>query len=203
MRALRQIIRRRLRDFVARGEIREAGREPVQTLSTEAGALGLAGAREQNGQLRFGLDPTADLVLADRVQIQQVLVNLFRIALVAMAQSPRRELVERPTPRAADDMIEIEVADTGSGLVDDVIPNLFQTFFSTNRGRPVALWASDCPSAAPDHRSAWRPAPVGRQQRFGRRDFPFHPALQPTRPDSYEPGDMSTSSTTTRRCGTR
>ena len=48
-----------------------------QVRSEEAGALGLTGAREQGVILRFNLDPTCDLVLADRVQIQQVLVNLF------------------------------------------------------------------------------------------------------------------------------
>ncbi len=132
-----QIIRR-LRDFVARGES-EKRVESLSKLIEEAGALGLAGAREQNVQLRFNLDPAADLVLADRVQIQQVLVNLFRNALEAMAQSPRRELVVTNT-RAADDMIEIEVADTGSGFQDDVIPNLFQTFFTTKEtGMGVGL----------------------------------------------------------------
>src|SRR6185437_1983364 len=86
-----QIIRR-LRDFVSRGET-EKQVESLSKLIEEAGALGLAGAREQNVQLRFNLNPQADLVLADRVQIQQVLVNLFRNALDAMAQSPRRELI--------------------------------------------------------------------------------------------------------------
>ena len=52
----------------------------------EAGALGLAGAREQGVFLRFNSIPACDLVLADRVQIQQVLVNLFRNALEAMAR---------------------------------------------------------------------------------------------------------------------
>jgi len=132
-----QIIRR-LRDFVSRGES-EKRVESLSKLIEEAGALGLAGAREQNVQLRFGLDPDADLVLADRVQIQQVLVNLFRNALEAMAQSPQRELVVANT-RAADDMIEVEVADTGSGFQDDVIPNLFQTFFTTkDTGMGVGL----------------------------------------------------------------
>ncbi|MCK1390388.1 sensor protein FixL [Bradyrhizobium sp. 1] len=132
-----QIIRR-LRDFVSRGES-EKRVESLSKLIEEAGALGLAGAREQNVQLRFSLDPDADLVLADRVQIQQVLVNLFRNALEAMAQSPRRELVVA-NKRVSDDMIEVEVSDTGSGFQDGVIPNLFQTFFTTkDAGMGVGL----------------------------------------------------------------
>ncbi|MCK1490558.1 PAS domain S-box protein [Bradyrhizobium sp. 180] len=132
-----QIIRR-LRDFVSRGES-EKRVESLSKLIEEAGALGLAGAREQNVQLRFNLDPDADLVLADRVQIQQVLVNLFRNALEAMAQSPRRELVIANS-RIADDVIEVEVSDSGSGFQRDVISNLFQTFFTTKEtGMGVGL----------------------------------------------------------------
>src|SRR6267143_4113384 len=85
-------ISRRLRDFVSRGES-EKRVESLSKLIEEAGALGLAGSREQNIQLRFNLNREFDLVLVDRVQIQQVLVNLFRNALEAMAHSPRRELI--------------------------------------------------------------------------------------------------------------
>ena len=132
-----QIIRR-LRDFVSRGES-ERRVESLAKLIEEAGALGLAGAREQSVQLRFNIDPQADQVLVDRVQIQQVLVNLFRNALEAMAQSPRRELVAA-NRRVADDMIEVEVSDTGPGFHDDVKPNLFQTFFTTKEtGMGVGL----------------------------------------------------------------
>src|SRR3954454_1027641 len=74
---------RRLRSFVAR-EAFEKRVESLSKLVEEAGALGLTGAREQGVLLRFNLDPACDLVLADRVQIQQVLVNLFRNALEAM-----------------------------------------------------------------------------------------------------------------------
>ncbi len=132
-----QIIRR-LRDFVSRGES-EKRVESLSKLLEEAGALGLAGAREQNVQLRFNLNPDADLVLADRVQIQQVLVNLFRNALEAMAQSERRELIAANS-RSGDDMIEIEISDTGPGFPEDVMPNLFQTFFTTKEtGMGVGL----------------------------------------------------------------
>jgi two-component system sensor kinase FixL len=153
-----QIIRR-LRDFVARGES-EKRVESLSKLIEEAGALGLTGAREQGVQLRFNLDPYHDLVLVDRVQIQQVLVNLFRNALEAMAQSSQRELIASNT-LVAGDMIEIAVSDTGSGFQDDVKQNLFQTFFTTKEtGMGVGLsisrsiieahggkmWAEDNPS---------------------------------------------------------
>lgn len=132
-----QIIRR-LRDFVSRGES-EKRVESLSKLIEEAGALGLAGAREQNIQLRFNFNPEFDLVLVDRVQIQQVLVNLFRNALEAMAQSPKRELIAS-NAKVADDMIEVEVSDTGPGFHDDVKANLFQTFFTTKEtGMGVGL----------------------------------------------------------------
>lgn len=142
-RAAEQAIRagdiiRRLRNFVAR----EASEKRVESLSKmieEAGALGLTGAREQGVALRFNLDPSCDLVLADRVQIQQVLVNLFRNALEAMAASKQRELIAANT-KAADDMIEIAVSDTGAGFAGDALANLFQPFFTTKEtGMGVGL----------------------------------------------------------------
>jgi two-component system, LuxR family, sensor kinase FixL len=132
-----QIIRR-LRDFVSRGES-EKRVESLSKLIEEAGALGLAGAREQNIQLRFNLNPEFDLVLVDRVQIQQVLVNLFRNALEAMAQSPQRELTAS-NAGVADDMVEVAVTDTGPGFQEDVKSSLFQTFFTTKEtGMGVGL----------------------------------------------------------------
>jgi len=142
-RAAEQAIRagdiiRRLRNFVAR----DASEKRVESLSKmveEAGALGLTGAREQGVLLRFNLDPTFDLVLADRVQIQQVLVNLFRNALEAMAVSTHRELIASNT-KAADDMIEIAVSDTGPGFAGDTLAQLFQPFFTTKEsGMGVGL----------------------------------------------------------------
>jgi two-component system sensor kinase FixL len=132
-----QIIRR-LRDFVARGES-EKRVESLAKLVEEAGALGLTGAREQGVVLRFKLDPACDMALVDRVQIQQVLVNLFRNALEAMANSEKKELVVS-NARVADQMIEISVADTGSGFHEDVKSSLFQTFFTTKEtGMGVGL----------------------------------------------------------------
>ncbi len=132
-----QIIRR-LRDFVSRDES-EKRVESLAKLVEEAGALGLSGSREQGVTLGFNLDPRLDRVMVDRVQIQQVLVNLFRNALEAMQNAPRKELA-LTNSAAPDDMIEITVSDTGSGFSDEAAAKLFQTFFTTkSTGMGVGL----------------------------------------------------------------
>jgi two-component system sensor kinase FixL len=132
-----QIIRR-LRDFVARGES-ERRVENVKKLVEEASALALVGAKDQGVRVRFVFDPTIDLVLADKVQIQQVLLNLLRNAVEAMESSQKRELVISIAP-AKDDMITIGVADTGSGVAPEMMSQLFQPFVTNKRhGMGVGL----------------------------------------------------------------
>lgn len=123
-----QIIRR-LREFVSRGETAKRA-ETVSKLIEDASALALIGAREQGIAIRVGLDPQVDVVLADRVQVQQVLVNLLRNACEAMQQSDRRELTitARPVP---PDRVAITVADTGPGIAEEVATRLFQPFVTT------------------------------------------------------------------------
>jgi two-component system sensor kinase FixL len=132
-----QIIRR-LRDFVARGES-ERRVESVQKLVEEASALALVGAKDQGVRVRFQFDPTIDLVLADKVQIQQVLLNLLRNAVEAMESSQRRELAISTEPDK-DGMLAISVADTGSGISPDIAAHLFQPFVTNKRhGMGVGL----------------------------------------------------------------
>jgi two-component system sensor kinase FixL len=132
-----QIIRR-LRDFVARGES-ERRVESVKKLVEEASALALVGAKDHGVRVRFQFDPAVDLVLADKVQIQQVLLNLLRNAVEAMESSQRRELVIS-TATGKDGMIAISVADTGSGIAPEVMSHLFQPFVTNKRhGMGVGL----------------------------------------------------------------
>ena len=129
---------RRLRDFVARGEI-ERRVESARKLIEEASALALVGAKEHAIRVTFAFDPTVDLVLADKVQVQQVLLNLIRNAIEAMHGMTKRELVIS-TEHVADDMIEISVSDTGHGIAPDVAAQLFQPFITTKRhGMGVGL----------------------------------------------------------------
>ena len=112
-----QIIRR-LRDFVSRGES-ERRVESLAKMVEEASALALVGAKELGVSVRFELQPHVDLVLADRVQIQQVLLNLIRNSVEAMAGADRRELQVSSEARV-DGIVEIAVADSGSGLTEEV-----------------------------------------------------------------------------------
>ena len=130
-----QIIRR-LRDFVSRGES-EHREESITKLVEEASALALVGVTDVH--VRFELDADVDQVSADKVQIQQVLINLMRNAIEAMADSTRRELTVSSAPSGSD-MVEIRIADTGSGIGPDLTDNLFQPFFTTKlHGMGVGL----------------------------------------------------------------
>jgi len=132
-----QIIRR-LRDFVARGES-ERRVESIKKLVEEASALALVGAKDLGVRVRFQFDPTVDLVLADKVQIQQVLINLLRNAVDAMEASPRRELLIS-TAAGNDGLVNITVTDTGSGVAPEMTDRLFQPFVTNKRhGMGVGL----------------------------------------------------------------
>jgi two-component system sensor kinase FixL len=123
-----QIVRR-LRDFVSRGET-ERRIESLGRVFNEASALALVGAGERGVEVEVKLDPRADRVLIDRIQVQQVIFNLVRNAIEAMADSPVRRL--RITSKLAEDgFVELRIEDSGSGLADDVRERLFQPFVST------------------------------------------------------------------------
>lgn len=132
-----QIIRR-LRDFVSKGEA-DRRIESLPTLLEEAGALAMVGAKERNVRLRYALEPSADLVLADKVQIQQVALNLIRNGIEAMEDSSQKDLVvgARTVP---DDMVEIWVSDTGHGITTEAAGRLFQPFMTTKtQGMGIGL----------------------------------------------------------------
>ena len=124
-----QIIRR-LREFVARGES-ELEIVGLAKLVEEASALALIGAKQHGVRVSYRFDPAVDLVLANRVQIQQVILNFIRNAVDAMASSPRRELMIRTDPADLEGFAKVSVADTGPGLSSEIAEHLFQPFMST------------------------------------------------------------------------
>jgi signal transduction histidine kinase/DNA-binding NarL/FixJ family response regulator len=125
-----QIIRR-LRDFVRQGETDRRAEDLVKMIE-EASALAFVGLAASGVQTCYLLDANASMVFADRIQIQQVLVNLMRNGIEAMSESMRRELV-MTTTRREQEMVEISVADSGPGIAPEVIDRLFQPFNSTKR----------------------------------------------------------------------
>src|SRR5215208_3079081 len=103
-----------------------------------ASALAHVGAKEHGVRVKFQIDPARDLVLVDKVQIQQVLLNLIRNAIEAMEQSTRRELLIASRPDG--ELVEVSVADTGPGIATEVAGQLFQPFVTTKRyGMGVGL----------------------------------------------------------------
>jgi two-component system sensor kinase FixL len=125
-----QVIQR-LRDFVARGET-ETRIESINKLIEEASALALVASKDHPVRISLNFDPNVDRVLVDKVQIQQVLLNLLRNAIEAMQSSERPELIVSTMP-VADDMIAVSVSDNGPGIEPEVLSKLFQPFVSTKR----------------------------------------------------------------------
>ena len=131
---------RRLRNFIARGES-DRCETSLSALLKEAFALGLVGARERGIATHIELSPSVGPVLVDRVQVQQVVLNLLRNAMDAMKDSPRREL-RLTTSAAADDMAMVSVSDTGPGISPDIASRLFQPFVTTKGGQGMGVGLS-------------------------------------------------------------
>ncbi len=133
-----QIIRH-LRDFIARGEsTRDI--ESLSKLIEEASALALIGAKEHGVRVSYRFDTRFDMVLADKIQIQQVILNLIRNAIDAMITAPRRELAISTDIAVDEDFAEISVADTGPGLSSEIAGRLFESFMTTKpNGMGVGL----------------------------------------------------------------
>lgn len=123
-----QIVRR-LRDFISRGEA-ERRVESLHKLVIEANALALAGGGDQGADVTLDLDPSCDLVLVDRIQVQQVILNLVRNAIEAMEHCEVRKLEIRSS-RDPGGLVRICVDDTGPGLSPEVRATLFEPFQST------------------------------------------------------------------------
>jgi PAS domain S-box-containing protein len=150
-----QIIRR-LRAFVTVGGT-ERQPESLPALIEEASALALTGAPASGVQAFFRFDPRAARVFVNRVEIQQVLVNLIRNALEAMGEGARREL-EITAALLDEGTIEIAVADSGPGLAKEVSTRLFDPFFST-KSNGMGLGLSICRSIIEAHGGRLRGEP--------------------------------------------
>jgi two-component system, LuxR family, sensor kinase FixL len=137
---------RRLRSFVSRGQ---GEMEPISVneVVRDAARIALIGAADQRIAPRFELAQGLPEVLADRIQVQQVIVNLIRNGVEAMLEgkdeAPTTLGLAISTARAADGTVQIAVADTGPGIAPDVRDTLFMPFATTKKtGMGIGLSVS-------------------------------------------------------------
>jgi two-component system sensor kinase FixL len=150
---------RRMRDFLSHGKT-EHREESLSRIITEANALALVGSREHGIEVRVSLDPGDDRVFVDRIQIEQVLINLIRNAIEAMMDSPTRSLAI--ATRADGDTFTITIEDSGSGVSETLAPQLFQPFV-TSKESGMGIGLSICRTIVESHggRIGFEAAPEG------------------------------------------
>ena len=135
-----QIVRR-LRDYISRGEV-DRKPESLKQLVSEASVLAMIGAGERGVEIEVKLDSACDEVLVDRIQIQQVILNIVRNAFEAMDEAPVRR-VQISSCREKGGSVRVTIADSGPGLDPDLARQLFEPFNST-KTRGMGLGLSIC-----------------------------------------------------------
>ena len=131
---------KRLREFVAKGETQQSLENPGILLE-EAAALALVGAKEQGIRVSLRADRELPDIVVDKIQIQQVALNLIRNAVEAMETTMRRDLtiaVDRHGEYA-----HFSVTDTGTGISPEIAEHLFQPFV-TSKANGMGVGLSIC-----------------------------------------------------------
>jgi two-component system, LuxR family, sensor kinase FixL len=136
---------RKLRRFIEKRETERSLQSPEALIED---AITLLGTIDNSIHLKTEIGSHLPLVLADRVQIQQVLVNLMRNAIEAMQESPSRALALSAFAR--DGLVEISLADSGPGLPRDVAGRLFEPFV-TSKEDGMGMGLSICRSIITQH----------------------------------------------------
>lgn len=153
-----QIIRQ-LRSFVQKREVERAPVE-IGNVVDEASALAFIGLKEKGIRVAVERQDELPEVSIDRIQIQQVLINLIRNAVDAMEGGERRELIIRTS--RDDGGVRISIIDTGSGIPRDVEEKLFQAFVTSKpTGMGVGLSISRNIVEAHNGRLWFEPNPSG------------------------------------------
>jgi PAS domain S-box-containing protein len=145
----------------------------------EACNIALIGAKLQGVDVTLNLQGKVPLVPIDRIQIQQVVLNLIRNSLEAMAESTKRALTIAASRR--QDVVEVSVSDTGPGLPKDVADRLFQPFV-TSKPEGMGIGLSVCRRIIESHRGRlWAEANPDGGTIF-RFTLPIRPAADETPP---------------------
>ncbi|MEW6640010.1 MAG: ATP-binding protein [Pseudomonadota bacterium] len=113
-------------------------KEPVQrheldiaTLAEEAALLVQRELARADVELQLTIEPGLPVVLGDKIQLQQVLVNIMVNAAQAMTSHAGRRQLSLQALRSGPDSILIDISDTGPGIAEDHIEQIFDPFFTT------------------------------------------------------------------------
>ena len=138
-----------LRAFIGKRDTRRT-QENLTKVVEEAISLGLVGGRYIDLKVRTAFDPTLPPVTMNKIQIQQVLINLFRNSVDAMQAVDHRELTITTT--AGDPgIVKVAVADTGPGIAPEIMANLFKPF-TTTKQEGMGLGLKICQSIIDAHK---------------------------------------------------
>ncbi len=137
-----------LREFIEKREVNRT-RENLHKVVEEAIALGLVGGEQMGVKVHIALDPALPPLIVNKVQIQQVLVNLFRNSIDAMQGVSRRELTIA-TGMSEPGYVGVAVSDTGPGIAPEIVNNLFEPF-ATTKQNGMGLGLKICQSIIEAH----------------------------------------------------
>ncbi len=123
---------KRLRSMLVRSERKRESTDGAQ-LVQDVVRLAEIDLRDQNVSLRLNVDEDLPPISVDKIQIQQVILNLLRNAMEAMQESASGHEITLSTRVADDRMLEIDVSDLGPGIDDTVAGQIFDTFYTTKK----------------------------------------------------------------------
>jgi hypothetical protein len=140
---------RRIRALFQRSTVAAGSRLDINSVIAEVCQLLSDEACRRNVRIETGMEPELPPAAADRVQIQQLLMNLARNALDAMDQTDDsfKELFIR-SRRNNKDTLLIEVRDYGAGLTD--VDKVFEPFFTT-KAKGMGMGLAICRSIVEAH----------------------------------------------------
>jgi len=127
--------------------------EPAEINSTVSDVVKLV----ENSAIRRGifidvaLAPETRPVRGDRIQMQQVVLNLLMNACDAVQQNERRSRRVNVKTYASDEGMVVEICDSGAGLSDEELPRVFEPFYTTKRDG-MGLGLSICRTIVDAHR---------------------------------------------------
>lgn len=133
---------RRMRDFAQHRDVQKHV-EPLQPMIDDAIQLVLVGSAPQDIEIELAVEPVGIEVFVDRIQVQQVMVNLLRNAVEAIQSAGQSggRIVIAAHPIEGD-WVEVEFRDDGPGVPEAILDQLFERFTSTKAGAGMGIGLS-------------------------------------------------------------